>query len=271
MTAATPPRHRADRRPVPRRAARLLGQAGLVGCTVAALALGASQARATGADAAGAPSPGDAARVVVPGVARLITGVVTDTAGRPIDDVLVRAVDARGVTRASALTYASAFASGPQHGFFFLEVPPGAYTVRITHLGHLPTRLSDVVVAAGADTRLGAVEMRRRPAVSRTTLAAARTTVPVGSPVRLRAEVLVVRRAAGVPGTPVPRGWVQVTEGRRVLATVRLRPGAGTSRVDVVIRDLRSGRHALVARYAGSESVAASVSRPLVVRVPRGR
>ena len=76
----------------------------------------------------------------------LIQGVVWDQSGRAIDDVLVEAVDADGDVAASAFTYASAWDSGPQHGYFFLEVGPGDYTIRLSKAGYREGSVEDVVV-----------------------------------------------------------------------------------------------------------------------------
>lgn len=255
------PRHRAARpaRLRTARAPRLIAQVAVGGCVVSVLALGAAQARATDGTPA---SPGTIPSRIVPADARLITGVVVDRDGDELDDVLVRAVAADGSTRASALTYASAFESGPQHGFFFLELEPGLYDVRVTKAGYVPAVLRDVEVGADRDIRLGLVEVKRLPAASRTVLTASRSRLPVGGTARLQ-----VRVASTVAA---PTGRVEVRDGRRVVARATLRAGA-RGRLSLQVPRLARGRHVLVARYAGDDAVAASTSRQVVVRVGRNR
>lgn len=254
------PRHRAARpaRLRASRAPRLIAQVAVGGCVVSALALGAAQARATD----GTPAPhGSVPSRITPADARLITGVVVDRDGAELDDVLVRAVAADGSTQASALTYASAFESGPQHGFF-LELEPGIYDLRVTKAGYVPAVVHDVEVEVGRDTRLGLVEVKRLPAASRTVLTASRSRLPVGGTARLQ-----IRVASTVAA---PTGRVEVRDGRRVVARATLRPGA-RGRLSLQVPRLARGRHVLLARYAGDDAVAASTSREVVVRVGRAR
>ena len=79
---------------------------------------------ATHHDRAAAPAPATAHP--------LIQGVVVDQNGKPVDDVSVEAVKPDGTVQASALTYASNRPGGPQHGYFYLEVTKGTYTLALS-------------------------------------------------------------------------------------------------------------------------------------------
>ena len=132
-----------------------------------------------------AAAPADAARPH----RQLVRGVVVDQTGTPVDDVLVQAVDDFGDVAATALTYASRWPSGPQHGYFFLEVDPGTYSIEISKPGYRRTTIDEVTVTRRQGVRLGEVELKRRLAVSRTTGALVDSRVTTADDVLVKAEI----------------------------------------------------------------------------------
>lgn len=200
-------------------------------------------------------APADAAAT------RLIQGVVWDQSGRAIDDVLVEAVDADGDVAASAFTYASAWDSGPQHGYFFLEVGPGDYTIRLSKAGYRSGTVEDVVVTRRHGAALGDLVIKRRPAVSRTTASLVDDRVST-------ADDVLVRVAVTSSATDRPTGTLSVVDAGRTVASTALRPNRH-GRAVLSLGQLRRGVHLLQVRYTGDDLVLGSASQRLMLVVSR--
>ena len=69
------------------------------------------------------------------GVKPRIQGTAVDQRGHLLDDVTVKAKSGNTVV-ASALTYANQAADGPQHGYFYLEVTKGTYSLTLSKKGY---------------------------------------------------------------------------------------------------------------------------------------
>lgn len=195
------------------------------------------------------------------GATRLIQGVVWDQTGRAVDDVLVEAVDEDGEVAASAFTYASEWESGPQHGYFFLEVGPGDYTVRFSKTGYRAGAVEDVVVTRRHGAALGDVVIKRRPASSR--IAASLIDSRVST-----ADDVLVRVAVTSSATDRPTGSLTVVDAGRKVGSTALRPSRH-GRAVVNLGQLRRGVHLLQVRYSGDDLVLGSASQRLVLVVTR--
>lgn len=200
-------------------------------------------------------SPADAAST------RLIQGVVWTPSGQALDDVLVEAIDEDGDVAASAFTYASEWDSGPQHGYFFLEVGPGDYTVRLSKTGYRTTFVDDVTVTRRQGAALGDLVVKPRQAASRTTAALIDERVTT-------ADDVLVRVGVATSATDRPTGTLRVYDTGRSVASVSLRPSRH-GRAVVNLGQLRRGVHVLTVRYSGDDAVLGSVSRRMVVVVER--
>lgn len=194
--------------------------------------------------------------------AGLIQGVAVDSAGQGIDDVAVQALDARtGEPVASALTYASDRPTGPQHGYFYLHVDPGTYDVVLVKRGYDAGLLADVTARRKAPTSLGPITLALRDWPTTT---AASVVDPVVAPKqRVKLTVDVGSRKTRVDG-----GRVKVLEGRRVLASQRLkRSDKGSVKVD--LGRLPKGTHHLTVLFTGTEGLKPSRAKKVKVVVAR--
>ncbi len=194
--------------------------------------------------------------------AGLIQGVAVDSSGKGIDNVAVQALDAStGEPVASALTYASARPTGPQHGYFYLYVDPGVYDVVLVKRGYDAGFLADVTARRKAPTSLGPItlELRDWP-----TTTAASVVDPVVAPKqRVKLKVAVDSRKARVDG-----GRVKVLEGRKVLTNQRLkRSDKGSVKVD--LGRLPKGTHQLKVVFTGKEGLKPSRAKKVEVVVAR--
>jgi len=198
--------------------------------------------------------------------APLIQGVVTDQFGRYVDDVKVQATRADGTRAATSLSYASARADGPQHGYFFLEVGRvGRYTVTLSKDGYESVRYDDVqVVRRNQKLALGEIEIEKVLAATSTNA----TLTERATPSNERATVVV---AVTTKATPKPTGVAEIREGRNVVGTAVLKAGnRGT--VTVTLMKLGKGAHVLRAYFLGSQDLAASSSkRPVTLVIVKPR
>lgn len=212
--------------------------------------------------------PASAAPHTAPGVtvaragSALIQGVVVDQFGTYVDDVEVIATKGDNPPAASALTYASKRKDGPQHGYFFLEVSRGTYTVELARKGFKPLVLDDVVVRKGKRTSLGEIEMQRVLAASRTeaALAQKKITTKQNGVVTVTVSVKDVK----------PTGDVEIREGRDVVGGGQLKAG-NDGRVTITLDRLPKGSHDLKAVYLGSRSVKGSSSQTVTLIVTKSR
>lgn len=206
-----------------------------------------------------------AAKPTKPSPAPLIQGVVADQFGDHVDDVTVRAT--KGATAvASAVTYASAWASGPQHGYFFLEVgKPGTYTVTLSKKGYETVTYTRIQVTGSKQrVSLGQIEIEKSP--EPTTTSAALVSRNVTTKGRGAVVVTVATKA-----TKSPLGTVEVREGSKVVGAAQLRAGnRGT--VTVALGKLGKGGHVLKAYFLGSDSLAPSAAKqPITLVVVKSR
>lgn len=190
----------------------------------------------------------------------LIQGVVVDQAGRYVDDVKVQALDEDGDVVATALTYASAWPDGKQHGYFFVEVPRGTYTVELSKKGY-----KTVEYDAGRITKkvkkisLGEIEITKVGAPSTTTAAPVKATVTTKDV----ASVTVTVRSSGADK---PTGRVEIRSGRKVLGDAVInKRDKGT--VVVSLGKLAKGTYDLKAFYLGSADAKSSSSSAFTLTV----
>lgn len=192
----------------------------------------------------------------------LIQGVAVDGAGQGIDNVAVQALDAStGRPVATALTYASPRPTGPQHGYFYLVVEPGVYDVVLVKRGFDASLLQDVNVTGKKDVSLGQLQLDLRDWPTSTV---AEVVDPVVTPRQsVKVSTLVDSRRAKVTG-----GKVVVSEGKRVLATQKLRR-VDQGSVTVNVGRLRPGTHRLTVRFKPVDGLKGSSSKTVKVTVAR--
>lgn len=227
-----------------------------------ALPASASTSGPASASSSGPASAPHVAAVTAVVAKPLIQGVVTDQFGRPVDDVKVQAVGADGTREASALTYASSRPRGPQHGYFFLEVRRGTYTLTLSRSGYVTRKLSRIkVTQRGQRVDLHEIAIHKRLPASRTRGALEEKVVTT----KRHAQAVVV-----VAGAKRPTGDVEVREGRRVVGEAALTSrdkGSLTVRLDKLAR----GRHDLKAYYLGSRVLEPSGSKGFTLTVTKPR
>lgn len=193
----------------------------------------------------------------------LIQGVVVDQAGRYVDDVEVQATKADGTPAASAITYASDREDGPQHGYFFLEVTRGTYTLTFSRDGYRTLVLDDLQIErARQKLSLGEVEIQKKLAESKTEASLVRRTITT----KQNGEVVVTVSARGVK----PTGDVEIREGRTVVGEDGLR-ARDNGQVTIELDRLPRGTHELKAYYLGSPDLKVSASTSFTLTVTRGR
>lgn len=195
----------------------------------------------------------------------LIQGVVADQFGENVDGVTVRATKG-ATTVASAETYASKWASGPQHGYFYLEVgKPGTYTVTLSKKGYETVKYTGIEVT-GRKQRLSLGEIGIEKSPEPTTTSAALVSRNVSTKARGAVVVTVASKA-----TKTPTGAVEVREGNKVVGSAELKSGnKGT--VTVTLGKLGKGGHVLKAYFLGSKSLLPSVSKqPITLMVVKSR
>ncbi|MBI2245210.1 MAG: Ig-like domain repeat protein [Nocardioides sp.] len=193
----------------------------------------------------------------------LIQGVVVDQAGRYVDDVEVQATKDDGTPAASAITYASDREDGPQHGYFFLEVTRGTYTLTLSRDGYKTATYGPVqVTRRGQHVSLGEIEIQKKQTESKTDAALAQRTVTT----KQNGAVTVTVSAKGLK----PTGDVEIREGRDVVGEGRLK-AKDKGEVTIVLDRLPRGAHELKAYYLGSSELKASASKAFTLTVTRPR
>ena len=229
---------------------------------VAAAALLAGALIAPQALPASASSTGRAVTAQRAGQA-LIQGVVTDQSGRYVDDVEVQATKDDGTPAASAITYASDREDGPQHGYFFLEVTRGTYTLTLSREGYKTATYGPYQVTKRAQrVSLGEIEIQKKLAESKTEASLVRRTVTT----KQNGEVVVTVSAKDVK----PTGDVEIREGRAVVGEGGLR-ARDKGQITIELDRLPRGTHELKAYYLGSSDLKASASASFTLTVTKGR
>lgn len=200
--------------------------------------------------------------VVTTQPAYLIQGVAVDGNGKGIDNVAVQALDAStGKPVATALTYASARRTGPQHGYFYLWVDPGVYDVVLVKRGYDATFLSDVSVRSAKPVSLGELRLDLRDWPTS-------TVAEVLDPVVAPRQSVVVSVAVDSKRAKVTGGRLVVLDGKKVLATQRLtRADQGVATVD--LGRLPRGTHRLSVEYRGVDGLKSSKAKTLKVVVAK--
>ncbi len=126
-------------------------------------------------------------------------------------------------------------------------------------------RLGALIVAAGlvvpALTLASGAAQAAPPAPTRTVLSTAKTTVPVGTAVKLKATV------KPVVGSGQPAGTVTFTEGASTLGSGPLALVNNVETVTLTLSTFAVGTHQLTATYAGSAPFATSTSLPITLTV----
>jgi 5-hydroxyisourate hydrolase-like protein (transthyretin family) len=209
---------------------------------------------------ASGPVPGSAA-VEPPQGQALIQGVVTDQSGNPVDDVTVQATKADGTPAASALTYASDRADGPQHGYFYLQVTRGTYTLTFTKDGYRGDPLEAQVTKRGQHVSLGEIEIRKVLAETKTSADLVKATVTTKQ--NGEVEVSVTSKATGKP-----TGDVEIREGRHVVGEGQVK-SRDKGAVSLELDKLGKGEHDLKAYYLGSSTLKPSSSKSFTLTVKK--
>ncbi|HEU5037552.1 MAG TPA: Ig-like domain repeat protein [Nocardioides sp.] len=193
----------------------------------------------------------------------LIQGVVVDQAGNPVDDVQVQATKGDGTQQASALTYASERADGPQHGYFFLEVTKGTYTLTLSKQGYKTVQY-DAGVITKPRQKISMGEIVIKKAAAATTTKGSLKKATVNTKQRGQATVTVTSKGAK------PVGDVEVREGKRVVGEGTLRKSDGGS-VTIMLDKLPKGAHDLKAYFLGGSAFKASASTSFTLTVVKAR
>ncbi|WP_243056229.1 Ig-like domain repeat protein [Nocardioides sp. SR21] len=196
--------------------------------------------------------------------APLIQGVVADQFGNNVDGVTVRATQGSTAV-ASAETYASAWASGPQHGYFYLEVgKPGTYTVTLSKKGYETVKYSGIEVTRPRQkVSLGEIGIEKSP--DPTTTSAALVSRSVTTKGRGAVVVTVASKA-----TKTPAGSVEIREGNKVVGSGEIKVG-NKGAVTVVLDKLGKGGHVLKAHFLGSATLESSASKTITLMVVKSR
>ncbi|HEY0953056.1 Ig-like domain repeat protein [Nocardioides sp.] len=193
----------------------------------------------------------------------LIQGVVTDQTGRYVDDVTVQATKADGTPAASAKTYASDRADGPQHGYFYLEVGRGTYTLTLTRSGYRTATYGPFEITRRRQTiSLGEIGIVKMLPETKTAAALVRRSVTTK-------QNGVVEVAVSAKGAK-PTGTVEVREGQRVVGEGRLK-ASDKGELVIGLDRLPKGAHQLKAYYLGSSALKASSSPSFTLTVTKAR
>lgn len=192
----------------------------------------------------------------------LIQGVAVDGDGKGVDNVAVQALDAStGKPVATALTYASARAAGPQHGYFYLWVDRGVYDVVLVKRGYDASFLRDVNVTSRKPVSLGELRLDLRDWPTS-------TVAEVLDPVVAPRQSVVVSVAVDSKRAKVTGGRLVVLDGKKVLASQRLtKADRGVATLD--LGRLPRGTHRLSVEYRGVDGLKSSQARAIKVVVAK--
>ena len=210
-----------------------------------------------------APSHDRAAAPSAVEVHPLIQGVVVDQDGNPVDDVMVQATKADGTPQASDETYASQRADGPQHGYFYLEVTKGTYTLTLSKKGYQTVEYdAGTISKRGQKISMGELVIKKAAAATRTTAAPKKATVTT----KQHGQVTVTVSSKGAR----PVGDVEVREGKRAVGDGTLRKSNGGT-VAIDLDKLPKGEHELKAYFLGSGAFKASASKAFTLTVVKAK
>lgn len=130
-----------------------------------------------------------------------------------IDDVQVTAVEVGSQSRvATSLSYASQRKRGPQHGYYFLVVPPGTYQVIFEREGFEPFQSGRHTVEAAQTVSVKDVVIDRVPAVPVVKVKVKTTKVTAGEKLKVPVKVVADEAALANAGLEYPTGSVMVAE-----------------------------------------------------------
>jgi hypothetical protein len=204
----------------------------------------------------------DGVVVAAPAPTHLIQGVAVDADGKGVDNVAVQALDAgTGKPVATALTYASARATGAQHGYFYLWVDRGVYDVVLVKRGYDASFLTDVNVTGRKPVSLGELRLELRDWPTSTV---AEVLDPVVAPRQsVKVAVAVDSKKAKVTG-----GRLVVLAGKKVLVSQRLTK-ADRGAVTLDLGRMPRGTHRLTVEYRGIDGLRSSKARTLQVVVAK--
>lgn len=193
----------------------------------------------------------------------LIQGVVADASGHFLDDVDVRAVGDSGAA-ASALTYASDRAAGPQHGYFYLAVGHGgSYDVTFSKAGYVSRTVQVEVPRHRRSVSLGEIDLKAKTSPTTTTADLKSAKVTAADKPRLTVDVSSRATAKPVGAVTVKIGHQEV--GSDVLTA----SDRGT--VTIGLKRQPAGTYKVKAYFSGSkkQNLAASSSSPVTLQVTR--
>ena len=212
---------------------------------------------------AATPHADRSAAAVTTEVHPLIQGVVVDQDGNPVDDVEVQATKADGTPQASDLTYANRRDDGPQHGYFWLEVTKGTYTLTLSKDGYKTVEYdAGQVVKRRQKVSMGELVIKRIAAATDTSASLQKASVTTRQ--RGAADVMVTSKG----GKPV--GDVEVREGKHVVGEGTLKKSDGGA-ITVQLDKLPRGAHELKAYFLGSAAFKDSSSKSFTLTVVRTR
>lgn len=194
----------------------------------------------------------------------LIRGVVSDQFGHYVDNVDVEAVRANGNVAASSLTYASSWDSGPQHGFFYLEVgKKGTYTLTLSKDGFVPRTLESVeITRLRQRLSLGEITLKRKLAATTTSGELRDESVTTSDKPRVDVSVK--------PGKAKPAGTVEIRIGSKVVGSATVK-AADKGSTTVTLGKFAKGSYTLKAYYLGSKTTQASSSKAMTLSVKKAR
>lgn len=193
----------------------------------------------------------------------LIQGVVVDQDGDPVDDVEVQATKDDGTEQASALTYASDRPDGPQHGYFFLDVTKGTFTLTLAKDGYRTVEYdAGTITRRGQRISMGELEIVK--IAPRTTTSASLQDATVTTRQRGLVDVLVSSHAGR------PTGEVEVREDGDVVGDATV-ARSDHGKVTVTLDRLGRGDHDLRAFFLGSSSWKGSSSKVITLHVVKKR
>ena len=214
-----------------------------------------AQATTPSHDVAAAPSTA----VVHP----LIQGVVVDQAGKPVDDVMVQATRADGTPQASAQTYASNREDGPQHGYFFVEVTKGSYTLTLSKKGYKTVEYdAGTISRRGQKISMGELVIKKLAAATDTKASLTKATVNT----KQHGETTVTVSSKDAK----PLGDVEIREGKHVVGEATLRK-SNRGTVTIELDKLPKGAYVLKAYFLGTSAFKASVSKSFTLTVVKAR
>lgn len=194
----------------------------------------------------------------------LIQGLVVDPQGHFLDNVSVAAIRANDHSAASALTYASIRESGPQHGYFYLEVgSKGDFTLTLSKPGYVSRTYEVGEVGKKQVVSLG--EIKLSPAAAPTSTDANVVGRSITPSQKGKVDVTVSTKK-----TNKPTGDVEVRDGNKVVGSDTLKAG-DKGQVTVTLKKLGKGTYRLKAYFLGSKTLKKSNSGAVTLTVKQAK